>query len=171
MSEHSNNLIISKLALLQVFYAFYWPVNAKKNCFVCFIFFNCVTRIIPFFTANLNRKFINQFWNIFLRERTRIEAFQIILTRTEPKFETAVAPKSNLNRKNQTVGLPSFKSVFYQHPLSIFDGTRDVEAGGGHILMEAEARKVCRFHICMSWILFHFCFFEIHFRLLFTNYL
>ena len=34
MSKHSNNLIISKLALLQVFYALYWPVNAKKNCFV-----------------------------------------------------------------------------------------------------------------------------------------
>ena len=34
MSEHSNNLIILKLALLQVFYALYRPVNAKKNCFV-----------------------------------------------------------------------------------------------------------------------------------------
>ena len=34
MSEHSNNLIISKSALLQVFYASYWPVNAKKNCYV-----------------------------------------------------------------------------------------------------------------------------------------
>ena len=30
MSEHSNNLIISKLALPQVFYALHWPVNAKK---------------------------------------------------------------------------------------------------------------------------------------------
>ena len=40
VSEHSNNLIITKLALPQdlVFYALYWPVNAKKNCFVRFIF-------------------------------------------------------------------------------------------------------------------------------------
>ena len=34
---YSNNLIISKLALLQAFYALYWPVNATKNCFVRFI--------------------------------------------------------------------------------------------------------------------------------------
>ena len=38
VSEHSNNLMFSKLALLQVFYALYWPVNAKKNCFVRYIF-------------------------------------------------------------------------------------------------------------------------------------
>ena len=31
VSEHSNNSIISKLALLQVSYALYWPVKAKKN--------------------------------------------------------------------------------------------------------------------------------------------
>ena len=34
MSKHSNNLITSKLALLHVFYALYWPVNVKKNRFV-----------------------------------------------------------------------------------------------------------------------------------------
>ena len=33
-----NYLNILKLALLQVFYALYWPVNAKKNYFVHFIF-------------------------------------------------------------------------------------------------------------------------------------
>ena len=40
VSKHStsNNLIISKLALLQVFYALYWPVNGRKNCFVRFTF-------------------------------------------------------------------------------------------------------------------------------------
>ena len=38
MRERSNDLIISKLALLQVFYALYWPVNAKKNCFVRIVF-------------------------------------------------------------------------------------------------------------------------------------
>ena len=38
LSEHNNNLIISKLASLQVFDALYWPANAKKNCFVRFIF-------------------------------------------------------------------------------------------------------------------------------------
>ena len=40
--------------------------------------------------------------NYFLLERTQTGAFQFIrtLTGTEPKFETAVEPKPNLNRKN-----------------------------------------------------------------------
>ena len=41
-------------------------------------------------------------------ERTQTEPFQFMrtLTGTEPKFEIAVEPKPNLNRKNQTVRLP-----------------------------------------------------------------
>ena len=58
MSEHSNNLIISKLALLQLFYALYWPVNAKKICLVGYVSF---FEFVPFFTANLNRNFIYGF--------------------------------------------------------------------------------------------------------------
>ena len=44
----------------------------------------------------------------FLLERTQTGAFQFIwtLTGTEPKFETAVEPKPNLNRKNYTVRHP-----------------------------------------------------------------
>ena len=38
-SEHSNNIInLNLMALLQAFYALYWPVNAKKNRFARVIF-------------------------------------------------------------------------------------------------------------------------------------
>ena len=58
---------------------------------------NCVARIIPFFT-----ELYKPVLKYLSMEQTQTEAFQFIwtLTETEPKFETAVEPKPNLNRKN-----------------------------------------------------------------------
>ena len=66
----------------------------------------------------------------FLLERTQTEPFQFMrtLTGTEPKFEIAVEPKSNLNRKNQTVRLPGLDFQMYLFITSLDSfGTSDYE--------------------------------------------
>ena len=50
-SEHSNNLITSKLALLQVFIILASQCKEKLLCTGTFYFLNCVTRIATFFTG------------------------------------------------------------------------------------------------------------------------
>ena len=77
MSEHSNNLIISKLALLQVFYEFNWPVNAKKNCFVRFIFKIVLLELYHFY-CEPEPELYKQVWKYFSLERTQTGAFQFI---------------------------------------------------------------------------------------------
>ena len=77
MSEHSNNLIIPKLALLQAFYALYWPVKAKKNCFVRFIF-QIVVLDHTIFYSEPEPVIYKPVLKYFLLERTQTEAFQFI---------------------------------------------------------------------------------------------
>ena len=80
MSEDSDNSIISKLALLQVYYALSIGQSMRRKIASYVLFLNCVTTVelYTIFYCESEPELYKPVMKYFLLERTQIEAFQFI---------------------------------------------------------------------------------------------